>query len=44
MWNPVMKLFTEKGGLLAKVVPKHEHSIYMDQLASIPVVAKLFKN
>ena len=32
-WNPIPK----EGGLLSKVVPKHEHSIYVDRLASIPM-------
>ena len=32
-WNPTPK----EGGLLAKVVRKHEHSNYMDPLASIPM-------
>ena len=36
MWNPVSWNPTpKKGGLLAKVVPKHEHSNYVDPLASI---------
>ena len=34
-WNPTPK----EGGLLTKVVPKHERKTYMDQLASIPVGA-----
>ena len=36
MWNPVSWNPTLKeGGLLAKVVPKHKHSNYVDPLASI---------
>ena len=31
-WNPTQK----EGGLLAKVVPKHEHRNYVDPLASNP--------
>ena len=30
-WNPTVK----ESGLLSKVVPIHEHSIYVDPLASI---------
>ena len=29
----------KEGGLLVKVVSKHEHSIYVDPLASIPIKA-----
>ena len=32
-WNPTPK----EGGLLAKVVPKHEHSLCVDPLSSIPM-------
>ena len=32
-WNPTPK----EGGLFAKVVPKHEHNIYVDPLASTPM-------
>ena len=32
-WNPTPK----KGRLLARVVSKHEHSTYVDPLASIPM-------
>ena len=32
-WNPTLM----EGGLLAKVVLKHEHSNCVDQLASIPM-------
>ena len=34
-WNPTLK----EGELLAKVVPKHEHSFYKDPIASIPMGA-----
>ena len=34
-WNPTPK----EGGLLDKVVPKHERTIYVDPLASIHMVA-----
>ena len=34
-WNPTLK----EGGLLAKVVPKHEHNNYVDPLASILIMA-----
>ena len=34
-WNPTPK----EGGLLAKVVPKHEHNNYVDPLASISMGA-----
>ena len=38
MWNPVSWNPTPKeGGLLAKVVPKHEHNISVDPLSSIPM-------
>ena len=38
MWNPVSWNPPQKqGGQLAKVIPKHEHSIYVDPLASIPM-------
>ena len=37
MWNPMsLKLTPKEGGLLAKIVPKHEYIIYVDSLASIP--------
>ena len=37
MWNPVSWNSTpKKGRLLAKVVPKHKHSNYVDPLTSIP--------
>ena len=39
-WNPA----PEEIGLHAKVVPKHEHSIYVDTLAGIPMGATYFKN
>ena len=32
-WNPTLK----EGKLLAMVVPKYEHSNYVDPLASIPM-------
>ena len=32
-WNPTL----QEGGLLAKVVPKHEHRNYVDLIASIPM-------
>ena len=32
-WNPTLK----EGGLLSKVVLKHEHSIYVDPVASTPM-------
>ena len=32
-WNPTLK----EGGLLAKVVPKHEHSNHLDLVASNPM-------
>ena len=37
-WNPVSWNPTPKeGGLLTKVVPKHEQSNYVDPLAGIPM-------
>ena len=40
MWNPVSWDPTlEEGVLLAKVVPKHEHNILVNPLASIPMGA-----
>ena len=39
-WKPTMK----EGGLLAKVVPEHEHRNYLDPLASILVGVTQFKN
>ena len=40
MWNPVSWSPTPKeGGLLVKVVQKHEHSNYVDPLSSIPIGA-----
>ena len=38
MWNPVSwKPTPKEGGLLDKVGSKHEHSVYVDPLASIPM-------
>ena len=38
MWNPVSwKPTPKEGTLLANVVPKYEHKIYVDPLASIPM-------
>ena len=38
MWNPVSWNPTQiEGGLLANVLPKHEHNNYVDPLASIPM-------
>ena len=39
MESGIIKPYTKKGGLLVKVVPKHEHNIYVDLLASIPMGA-----
>ena len=40
MWNPVSwKPTSKEGGLLAKVVTKHEHSNYVDPQGSIPMGA-----
>ena len=39
-WNPT----PEEGGLFANVVPKQEHNIYVDPLASILMGATQFKN
>ena len=40
MWNPVSwNPKPKEGELLAKVVPKHEYSNYVDPLASIPMGA-----
>ena len=33
LYNPTPK----KGGLLAKVAPKHEHNFYVDPLSSLPM-------
>ena len=38
MWNEVSWNHTSKDGrVLATVIPKHEHRIYVDPLASIPM-------
>ena len=40
MWNAISwKPIPKEGRLLAKVVPTHEHSNYVDPLASIPMGA-----
>ena len=40
MWNSVSWNSTQtEGSLLAKVVPNHENSIYVDPLASIHMLA-----
>ena len=45
MWNLLSWNLTPKeGGILAKVVPKHEHSDYVDPVVSISTGETKFKN